>query len=276
VTTVELRVIAPVLRAELRRVASTRLWWALLVPPVLVAALAGLFGGRLGPLADGGVPVLPLTTAFALANTSVFAAVYGAVAAAGEFRHRTAGTAYVVAGGRGWVLLGKLAAGAAVGALYAAVSGLVAAGVGALAGGAGEPGALLAVGAAGVAVTALWGALGAAVGTLLANQVGAVVVILAYLQVGELILSSVLDDAGPAALARVTGYLPGNAGDVAVYTPAARSLSADAGLSPEALVGSLAGVADPPSGAVALLVLAAWTGAAAALAWAAAARRDVT
>jgi ABC-type transport system involved in multi-copper enzyme maturation permease subunit len=262
------------LRAELRRVVSTRLWWALLVPPVLVAALVGLFGGRLGPALDAeDVAVLPLATAFALVSTAVFAAVYGAVGAAGEFRHRTASTAYVLAGGRGPVLLGKLVAGAGVGALYAVASGLVAAGVGALAGGAGEPGALLAVGAAGVAVTALWGALGAALGALLANQVGAVVALLAYLQVGELILSSVLNNAGSAGLAHVTAYLPGNAGDVAVYTPAARSVAA---LSPGDLVGSLAGVTDPPPAAVALRVLVAWTAVTAALGWLAAERRDVT
>ena len=76
----------PVLRAEWRRVASTRLWWGLLIPVVALALLVNLFGGLLGDElgGTGGFPVLPASVAFTLTLTVVFAAVYGTVAAAGS------------------------------------------------------------------------------------------------------------------------------------------------------------------------------------------------
>ena len=137
--------LVPALRAEWRRVASTRLWWALLIPVVALALLVNLFGGLLGDElggTGGDFPVLPASVAFTLTLTVVFAAVYGAVAAAGEFRHRTVTTAYLTAGGRGRVLVGKLVAGACVGALYAVAAVLVGVAAGVLGQGAGPvPGA---------------------------------------------------------------------------------------------------------------------------------------
>jgi hypothetical protein len=67
------------------------------------------------------------------------------------------------------------------------------------------------VAAGGVRSPALWGALGAAVGVLLANQVGALVVLLVYLQVGSWCWRRA-EQLGLDALARLTPYLPGNAG----------------------------------------------------------------
>ena len=267
------------LRAEWRRVASTRLWWGLLIPVVALALLVNLFGGLLGDeLGDGGgFPVLPASVAFTLTLTVVFAAVYGTVAAAGEFRHRTVTTAYLTAGGRGRVLVGKLVAGACVGALYAVVAVLVGVAAGVLGQGAGPvPGAeaLAGVAAVGVTVAALWGVLGAALGILLANQVGALVALLVYLQIGELVLAAVLNNSGSPALARLTPYLPGNAGDVAIYDFPARAL-AGPGFADQ-LVEELAGVTAPPPWWGALSVLAGWAALAAVIAWTVGDRRDVT
>jgi ABC-2 type transport system permease protein len=273
------RVVVPALRAEWRRVVSTRLWWALLIPVVVLAVLVNVFGGLLGDgLGDAGdLPVLPASIAFTLTLTAVFAAVYGTVAAAGEFRHRTVTTAYLTAGGRGRVLVGKLVAGGCVGALYAVAAVTVGVVAGVLGQGAGRvsgTGALVGVAAVGVAVAALWGALGAAVGVLLANQVGALVVLLVYLQVGELVLAAVMNNSGSDALARLTPYLPGNAGDVAIYDFPARAL-AGPGLADQ-VVEQLAGVTAPPPWWGALSVLAGWAALAAVLAWTVADRRDVT
>ena len=69
---------------------------------------------------------------------------------------------------------------------------------------------------------------GAGLGTLLANQVGALVALLVYLQVGELVLAAVLNNSGSPAAARLTPYLPGNAGDVAIYDFPARALAGPA------------------------------------------------
>jgi ABC-type transport system involved in multi-copper enzyme maturation permease subunit len=266
------------LRAELRRVSSTRLWWGLLVPVALVAVLVNLFGGLLGEAVAGADPEPPLllaSVAFTLTLTVVFAAVYGTVSAAGEFRHRTVTTAYLTAGSRGRVLAAKLVAGSAVGVLYAVVAAVlgVVAGVAGQGGRVPGLGALLAVTAVGAAVAALWGAFGAALGTLLGNQVGALVALLVYLQIGELVLAAVLNNSGSAPLARLTPYLPGNAGDVAIYDLPAQAL---AGRYAEQVVEELAGVTAPPSWWVALLVLAAWVAAATLAAWQVGGRRDVT
>jgi ABC-type transport system involved in multi-copper enzyme maturation permease subunit len=267
--------LVPTLRAEWRRVVSTRSWWALLLPVAALALLVNVFGGLLGD-AGAGFPVLPASVAFTLTLTAVFAAVYGAVAAAGEFRHRTISTTYLAAGGRGRVLAGKLVAGAGVGALYAVVAVLVGIAAGLVGQGGAGSGAetLVGVAAVGVAVAALWGALGAAVGILLANQVGALVTLLVYLQVGELVLAAVLNNSDSPALARLTPYLPGNAGDVAIYDFPARAL-AGPGYA-DRVVEELAGVTAPPPWWGALSVLAGWAALAAVLAWTAGDRRDVT
>jgi hypothetical protein len=48
--------LVPVLRSEWRRVASTRLWWGLLIPVVALALLVNLFGGLLGDELGGTQP----------------------------------------------------------------------------------------------------------------------------------------------------------------------------------------------------------------------------
>lgn len=268
--------LVPPLRAELRRVASTRLWWALLVPVVLQALLVNLSGGLLGD-SGGERRLLLAPIAFTLTLTVVFAAVHGAVAAAGEFRHRTVSTTYVTAGGRGRVLVAKLAAAGCVGALYAAVAVLLGVAAGLAVAGSGRPpevGPLAALTAVGVVVAALWGAIGAALGTLLANQVGALVALLVYLQIGELVLSAVLNDADSPVLARLTAYLPGNAGDVAVYDAPAEALAGPT--FGARVVEELAGVTAPPPWWGALAVLAAWAVLAVVAAWVVGGRRDIT
>ena len=268
------------LRAEFRRVGTTRMWWALLIPVALLAVVVNLFGGLLGGAvgdSGGDLPVLLASVAFTLTLVAVFAGVYGAVIAAGEFRHRTVTTTYLTAGGRGRVLVGKLVAAAGVGGLYAAAATVagVAAGLAAEPGGRlPGPGDLLAVAAIGVAVAALWGVIGAGLGTLLANQVGALVALLVYLQVGELVLAAVLNNSGSEAAARLTPYLPGNAGDVAIYDLPAHALAGPA--FGDQVVEQLAGVTAPPPWWGALAVLAGWATLVAVVAWTAADRRDVT
>jgi ABC-2 type transport system permease protein len=267
------------LHAELRRVASTRLWWGLLIPVALLAAVVNLFGGLLGDATGdtGDLPVLLAAIAFTLTLVAVFAGVHGTVSAAGEFRHRTVTTAYLTAGGRGRVLVGKLVAGACVGGLYAAVAAVVGVGFGVVGQRGGrfpDVGQLLAVVVIGVVVAALWGVIGASLGTILGNQVGALVALLVYLQVGELVLASVLNNSGSEVAARLTPYLPGNAGDVAIYDLPAHTLAGQA--FGDRAVEELAGVTAPPPWWGALSVLAAWALLAAVVAWTVADRRDVT
>jgi ABC-type transport system involved in multi-copper enzyme maturation permease subunit len=268
------------LRAEVRKTTSTKLWWGLLIPVALLSVLINLFGGLFTaaiPDEQGRLPLLLGSLAYALGLTSVFAMVQGVVSAAAEFRHRTITTTYLTAARRWPVMVAKMATAAAVGAFYAAATMVL----GVLAGLIGEAGkafpsagALLAVTAIGMAVSALWGALGAALGSAVSNQVSALVGALVYVLLGELLLSALLANAESLNLQRLSAYLPGNAGDVAIYDIPAQVL-----VGPElgpVVVETLAGVTDPPPWWGALLILTAWTAAVAATAWVVAERRDVT
>jgi ABC-2 type transport system permease protein len=266
-------------RAEFRKVASTRLWWGLLIPVSLLSSMINLFGGVFTAAFPeaGRLPLLLGSLAYALGLTSVFAAVHGVVAAAGEHRHRTITTTYLTSPGRSHVLLAKMLVSAGVGASYA-VAAMV---TGVLAGLVAEAGAafptggpLLATTAIGVAVSALWGALGAAFGTAVSNQVSALVALLLHLMVGELLVGALLGAAEPEAVRALSSYLPGNAGEVAVYGIPAREIAGEA-TGPE-VVEILAGVTTPPSWGVALLALAAWTTAVGAVGWLVGARHDIT
>jgi len=276
---------AGVLRGEALKVLSVRSWWALALP---VAALAlsvnvfgGLFAAAVGGGLDEGLPgVLPVSLAYSLGLTSVFAAVHGVVIATAEFRHRTVSTTYLV-GGRVPVLLAKAAVAAGFGGVYALLTAVVGLPAGLLGQGAARLssiGVLLGVIGTGIVVCALWSVLGVALGTVVVNQAGAMVGLLVYVLVLENLLSLVLrsgtdSDRAPGGVARLSSFLPANAGDIALYDLPARELGGRFG---GTVVESLAGVAGPPPGWGALLVLLVWTGAGTALAWVVGDRRDVT
>ncbi|GAA4549288.1 hypothetical protein [Pseudonocardia xishanensis] len=272
------------LRSEALKTLSVRSWWALALP---VAALAlsvnvfgGLFGAAVGGLRDEAAGILPASLAYSLSLASVFAAVHGVVVATAEFRHRTVSGTYLV-GGRVPVLLAKSAVAAGTGAVYAlltAVLGLLAGLLGQGAARLPSVGVLLAVVGIGIAVCALWSVLGVALGTTVVNQAGAVVGLLVYVLLLENLLSLVLrsgteDGRAPAAVARLSSFLPANAGDIALFDLPARQLGGRFGPS---IVESLAGVAGPPPGWGALLVLLVWTAAGLALAGVVGERRDIT
>lgn len=273
--------IVALLRAEYLKIVSTRLWWGLAIPVAVLSLLVNVFGGvftlALGEVDDGGIPVLLGSAAYTLGLTALFAAVHGCITTAGEFRHRTATTTYLTAPGRGPVLAAKMISSAAVGAVYAvgaSVLGLLGGLLGQESAQFPDTGPLLAVFAIGIVVCALWGALGAALGTALSNQVTVLVLLLVYVLLGELLISALLGSSDAEPVAQLTAYLPVNAGEVALYDIPAGVL-AGAANSGE-LVSFAAGVTGPPSWWGALLILAGWTLAAAATAWWAGARRDVT
>ncbi len=267
---------AGLIRAEWRRARSTRLWWALLVPIGVVSALVNAFGGiSTAAVAGLAAPsLLPVSLAYALSLTSVFAVVYGVVAASGEFRHRTVTTTYLLAPRRGLVLAAKSVVTAGIGAVYA----LAAVVVGVVAGQLARPVALdvwpvLAVTGIAVVVVALWAVLGTALGIAVANLAAALAGALVYLLLGELVLAVLLNRAATPAVAALSAYLPGNAGDVALYDLPARALAGDAG---GQAVEILAGVTSPPPWWVALGVLAGWTAVVVAAAAVIGGRRDIT
>ncbi len=264
------------LRAEWRKATSTRLWWALLIPVAAVSVLVDAVGGVFtGAVAGVGAPsLLPVSLAAALSLTSPFPVLFGVLTAAGEFRHRTITTTYLLTPHRGAVQAAKSIVAAATGAGYALVAALVGIPAGLIARSAGPDwGVLLAVTAVGVAVWALWAVLGVGVGMLVPNLAGALAGTLVYLLVGELLVSLLLNRAESVLVARLSSYLPGNAGDVALYDLPARAQAGDAG---RRVVEILAGVTQPPPWWGGLITLAVWTALVAAGGWALARRRDVT
>jgi ABC-type transport system involved in multi-copper enzyme maturation permease subunit len=274
--------VIPQLHSELRKAFSTRLWWGLLIPVAMLSLLVNAFGAGLSGLAadfaDGGdVPLLLLSMAFSLSLTGVFAAVFGAVAAGGEFRHRTITTSYLGAPGRVDLLVAKLAVAGLVGGLY----GLVGSAVAVLAGALADPGrlpavsTLLSVTAIGALVCALWAAFGAAVAVAVGNQVGALLLVLVYLLVGELLVSTLLTSSSDPVVAALSSYLPGNAGDVALYDLPARAVIGGYGPADE-LVSLLTAVSSPPPWWVGLVILSGWTSVVGALGALLGQRRDIT
>jgi ABC-2 type transport system permease protein len=284
--TTDLLPTAGVLRAEALKALSVRTWWALAIPVGLLAVMVNLFGGLFSSAVAGvggadGIPgILLASLAYALSLTTVFAALHGVVLATAEFRHRTVSTTYLLAG-RVPTLLAKAAVAAGGGAAYALlgiVLGLLAGLLGQGAAPLPSVGGLLALSATGIVVCALWSVLGVALGTLVVNQAGAVVALLVYVLAVENLVSLILrsgteEGRAPPAIARVTSFLPANAGDVALYGRPARELG---GRFAPSIVEGLAGVAAPPPAWGALLVLVVWAGAGLAVAWVVGGRRDVT
>ena len=184
---------------------------------------------------------------------ALFAGLLGALSVTGEFRHGTIRPTLLVTPWRGRVMLAKAIASAAIGAAFAFVACALAAVVGTAALAARGIEVELATGdyvlllAGGAAAGAAWASIGVGVGSLVRNQVPALIGICAWVLFVEALL--VGDVAG--------------VGDVGRYAPGALGMAAT-GQDSDTLVGPIAGI-----------VLLALYAVAAAGAGVVAARRDV-
>jgi hypothetical protein len=212
----------------------------LVLAAVLLSILAGdprTVGDKREALAFGSVVSLPL-------------AIFGLVGATGEYRHHTLAPALLVAPGPIRLLLARTVAYAATGALIALAMLVLtlALGIPLLAGAQGPDLATsdyLRLGAGGVAGAALSAAVGVGIGTLVRNQVAAVVGFVVYLFIAEPLVSLLSDTVAKFSLGQVQTAVAAGQGD------------------------------DLLAWGVALLVLLAWAGVAIAVGAAADARRDV-
>lgn len=180
-------------RSELHKIRTTRLWWGLLIGALLYsvvlaaanAALAGLDTGT------GTVPSAALDTAEAIRTvyasspfrgSYIFAMILGITAMTGEYRYQTVTATFLATPRRVRVVLAKMAAHLAVGLGYGLLSvpgALVVGGI--IVRGRGYDLGLAADGlwrSIGLAVLAvgLWTLLGIGIGTLIRNQVTAILV----------------------------------------------------------------------------------------------------
>jgi ABC-2 type transport system permease protein len=212
-------------KAEFRKILTTKLWWALLIPAVLLAlGWAWGFSAAASSLADGisstgimqaaGIRIDQMSWA-ALALTrsmniaTVFPMVFGALALASEISRKTITTSFLTAPNRSILLGAKAITYVTWGAIY----GIVVAGAASIGILIGSRSALLPstgdwilVLLSGVLACIFWTLLGMGVGALLGSPVGTLVLLLVYALVvgpfGELILTAVTDGS------HVAGWMP--------------------------------------------------------------------
>ena len=180
-------------RSELRKITSTRLWWGLLVGAAVYAIVnAGANAALAGVAPGAGQPAsAPLDTAEAIrtvyassafSGSYIFAMILGITGMTGEYRYQTITPTFLATPRRSRVVVGKMLAHLGVGITYGLVAVLGALVVG---------GAIIAARGYGlgygadrlwssvglvVVAVGLWTLLGIGIGTLIRNQVAAVLV----------------------------------------------------------------------------------------------------
>jgi ABC-type transport system involved in multi-copper enzyme maturation permease subunit len=223
-------------RAEIRKLTSTRMWLGLTVGGVVLVAFyvtviaftAGSTargGGALASLADPGtvrtVYGVPFEIGFLMPM------ILGVTLVAGEFRHHTITPTFLATPRRERVVIAKVivagGAGLAMGALFtavaAAIGAIVIAGRGypVMLGSDGVPRLLVLM----VVGLGVWCIFGVGFGALLKNQVAAIVTALALVTIVEGLLTLLLRWVHLAAIAK---YLPSNASS-AIVAPAGTKAS---------------------------------------------------
>jgi len=211
------------IRSESLKLFTTRLWWGLLIGVVLTsvafailaASTAGrsLGGGAASPGLNDPAVVRSVYTA-GLGVAYVFALALGVIAMAGEYRHQTMTATVLASPRRLRIVVSKLITLIAVGAGYgvATVAAGVLAGAVVIAvrggelrlGSDGVPRALVLA----VLAVALWTVLGLAVGTLIRNQVLALLLAIGIAWIAEPIVAFALNALN---VGEVAEYLPSQA-----------------------------------------------------------------
>lgn len=217
------------IRAEFTKMLTTRMWWLLLVVLIVYVAftaaiLAAAFGGLLPGAEQGpqipGEQLAPVIYSIASTVGYVFPLLLGTLAVTSEFRHQTLTPTFLATPQRGRVLVAKAITMALFGALYGlgALVGTVLAGAGILGASNGETGLgesdIWLLFARTVLAMALWAVIGVGVGSIVPNQVAAIVIVLAFTQFVEPIFRTLAVFVDWAS--EVGKYLPGAASDALV------------------------------------------------------------
>lgn len=218
------------LAAELLKLRTTRTVWALLVATVTVTGLAvagAVFAGARSAGFDlesshGVREVLHVS-----ASGALFVLVMGIIISAGEFRQKTATDTFLTTPNRSRVVLAKVTVGASAGVVFGALSAGVAFAVANHVYGlkgytfplsSGDAWSIL---GGAVLYAALFGALGAATGAFIRDQVGSIVGWLAWMFVAENIVLGFASGVGR--------WLPAAAGRALVRDPNGHLLSQASG-----------------------------------------------
>lgn len=210
------------IRAELLKIFTTRLWWGLLIGVTATAALfAGLTAGLAGmgpaeqatPEVSDPATVRSVYTA-GLEISYLITLALGIIVMSGEFRHQTMTATVLASPRRIRIVMAKLVALTIVGTGYGTATVLTGMAVGApiimLRGGSarllsdGVPQAM----ALAILAIALWAILGLGIGTLIRNQVVALLVAISVAWLAEPLLSLMLNALDQGFIAK---YLPSSA-----------------------------------------------------------------
>lgn len=211
------------IKAEYRKIITTKMWWALLIPSVFLAlGWAWLGGYAFSQVADGlssvfndaGLNVdlgkmswasLGLTRAMNFAT--LFPMVFGALAVASEINRRTITTSFLTAPTRASVLTAKAVVYVTWGLIYGVVVALGATlgtAIGADADVLPGPGDWILILLSGVLACLLWTLFGMGVGALLGSPVASLLVLLLYAglvgPVSEFIITGASDNSHIAGL----------------------------------------------------------------------------
>jgi hypothetical protein len=219
-------------RSEITKQFTTSAWWILAIVLVVyvgstAAGLAALFSGlATGAFTDSsgpqfeGAAIPPIIYSLAASIGYVFPLLVGTLAVTTEFRHKTLTPTFLATPRRGIALAAKVVVGVVMGLVFALIALVSAVGPGAafIAGfgldtsfASSDTWAL--IGRTTLALV-LWSLIGVGLGTLVRNQVVAIVIVLAFTQFIEPIAraaSSLVE-----GLSSVTNFLPGAASDALV------------------------------------------------------------
>ena len=216
--------VATLVRSEFKKISSTRLWWGLLIGAVVFTALQAIATAAFAGVEQGGQPPTPmLDTAesirgvyavAAFAGTYIFALILGISGMTGEHRYQTITATFLVAPRRSMVVSAKMLAHVVMGLVYGVagvLSALLFGGIAiAIRGydlGYGADGLWKSAGLAVLAV-AIWTVVGIGIGTLIRNQIVAILVAVFITFLIEPIATFAL---GAAGYDDVVKWLPTNA-----------------------------------------------------------------
>lgn len=211
-------------RSEFRKIITVNLWWALLIPIAVLSFGAGWLGTSVGTINEleqqlgQPLPLGLLTVSMATNFSTIFAAIFGALAMASEHRSKSITTTYLTGNPRGAVLGAKLIVYTNVGLLYGLVNVLLSSLGGLIGAGFDGFGNLMdwfTVGLSGLLAMVLWTLLGVGLGALITSSSVVIITLLTYKFVFEAIVSGILvganlPDFGPYLPAAAGGGIIGN------------------------------------------------------------------